>query len=886
MRRILLYAISKWLLITWVVILTLAAQIGTEALVHASGETMLPVEQQSAVAVKGYNPLRTPDTSSPRDTLMSFLTESEIMVEGLMEGTIRTNRQQYHAYTNLISLLDFNTTADGHFRPVINERIVMLYEVLSRVNMPPLEQIPGDNEIAEKELHDWRIPGTKITLERHREGSRNGEFLFSASTVQQIPLYYDLVKELPVQSGFVTGVYERYINSLKVDSKHLGLLRDRLKPVETESPQSVIQGLMENVNAAYSLVMETEAAIGSKPPTMSIEEAREVEHEANQFLERAAATLDLSQTAKSTKQDLGLETVLLLKEIIDRIGLPPLDMIPDSNMIDSERQRRGDSFSGPIRWKYPGTNIEIVEIMEGGRQGQFLFSSESVATIKEFYETIKDLPYQPDYSGLVTEYQSPARSIGFYDYYITSPGYLIPSVSYLGQFVERLPDGLKTMYSGQTVWQWLALFVIAALAVLGLLIFWRLLFPINIDRPEANQMWRRVVFNLVVVAILLYLRDFLDLQINITGQPLAIINAVMGTMSWALIATAVFFFGKGLAESMINSPKIDPESLKASYLHATLGIVSFVAMVLVFTYGLSQVGVSLIPLVAGLSVGSLAVALAVRPTLENIIGSFIIFIDKPFRVGHRVNVLGQNGTIESIGLRSTRIRLLTGHQTSIPNCKIVDQEIENIGRRPFIRRRFNVTITYDTAPDMIVHAVELLRDIVSVPETERGNDDSPHPNEAINIDEYPPRVYFNDLNADSLNLVVFYWYHPADYWGYLEHANWINLRIMERFNEEGIDFAFPTQTLHLAGDEKRPLTVGQKWESEEETFSPSAILAQAAALGAQVARQPEVSASDSMRPDTETRDESRATAAGELTDAPLEDDLLHEGNADDENGNQ
>ena len=134
--------------------------------------------------------------------------------------------------------------------------------------------------------------------------------------------------------------------------------------------------------------------------------------------------------------------------------------------------------------------------------------------------------------------------------------------------------------------------------------------------------------------------------------------------------------------------------------------------------------------------------------------------------------------------------------------------------------------------------------------------------------------------------MFFYWYHPADYRGYLEHANWINLRIMERFNEEGIDFAFPTQTLHLAGDEKRPLTVGQKWESEEETFSPSAILAQAAALGAQVARQPEVSASDSMLPDTEAKDNSRTPATGELTDAPVEDDLLHENNANNENGNQ
>jgi len=70
-------------------------------------------------------------------------------------------------------------------------------------------------------------------------------------------------------------------------------------------------------------------------------------------------------------------------------------------------------------------------------------------------------------------------------------------------------------------------------------------------------------------------------------------------------------------------------------------------------------------------------------------------------------------------------------------------------------------------------------------------------------------------NADSLNILIFYWHHPAQYWDYLEHARWVNIQIMELFNVEGIDFAFPTQTLHLAGDDKHPLTVGQRQISEE-----------------------------------------------------------------------
>jgi len=170
-------------------------------------------------------------------------------------------------------------------------------------------------------------------------------------------------------------------------------------------------------------------------------------------------------------------------------------------------------------------------------------------------------------------------------------------------------------------------------------------------------------------------------------------------------------------------------------------------------------------------------------------------------------------------------------------------------------------------------------------DTTTEGEQQPHPNEAINKPDYEPRVYFNDLNADSLNILVLYWYHPPEYWDYLEHANWINMQIMERFNAEGIDFAFPTQTLHMAGDDKRPLTVGQRWESEEETFSPSAVLAHAAALGAQAVQTPQVPANDLVRPKVKEADRSKPMVEGELTDAPLEDDVLHgdgEGEAEDD----
>jgi MscS family membrane protein len=204
-------------------------------------------------------------------------------------------------------------------------------------------------------------------------------------------------------------------------------------------------------------------------------------------------------------------------------------------------------------------------------------------------------------------------------------------------------------------------------------------------------------------------------------------------------------------------------------------------------------GKPLSALLAGLGIGGLAVALAAQDTLKNFFGSIMIMLDKPFTVGQRVVVGGHDGTVEEIGFRSTRVRTLTGHLVTVPNEKVATDSVENIGRRPSIRRLTNITITYDTSLDKVQKAVEIIREIL---ENHEGMDP-----------EFPPRVYFNEFNADSLNILMVYWYFPPDYWAYLELTQRINLEIMRRFEEEGIQFAFPTTTTYLAHDDRRPLQV-------------------------------------------------------------------------------
>lgn len=192
-------------------------------------------------------------------------------------------------------------------------------------------------------------------------------------------------------------------------------------------------------------------------------------------------------------------------------------------------------------------------------------------------------------------------------------------------------------------------------------------------------------------------------------------------------------------------------------------------------------------LIAGLGIGGLAFAFAAKDMLANFFGSITIFADRPFTMAERVIVQGYDGTVEEVGFRSTRIRLLNGHLVTIPNSIMANEAVENVSRRPSIKRVLDVTVTYDTAPEKIQRGVEILREML----------DARLQHFPVDC---PPRVYFSDFNAASLNIIVYYWFTPAEWWDYLEFNHDFNMELLRRFNEEGIEFAFPTQTLYVKQD--------------------------------------------------------------------------------------
>jgi MscS family membrane protein len=196
-----------------------------------------------------------------------------------------------------------------------------------------------------------------------------------------------------------------------------------------------------------------------------------------------------------------------------------------------------------------------------------------------------------------------------------------------------------------------------------------------------------------------------------------------------------------------------------------------------------NLGLNVTGLIASLSIGGLALGLAAQDTLGNLFGAVAILADKPFNVGDRIQLDSIDGSVESIGFRSTRVRNLDGHLVTVPNKTMGNATITNVTRRPNIKTVMNIGLTYDTPADTVKRAGVILQEIFK-----------PHP---MTVDLI---ISFNKFESASLNVLVVHWWNSTDYKAYLLGIQDLNLEIKRRFDAEKINFAFPTQTIYLKQD--------------------------------------------------------------------------------------
>jgi small-conductance mechanosensitive channel len=280
---------------------------------------------------------------------------------------------------------------------------------------------------------------------------------------------------------------------------------------------------------------------------------------------------------------------------------------------------------------------------------------------------------------------------------------------------------------------------------------------------------------LIAVAVSLGAR-FLDLSESAAGaiNTLTILLVIFQAGLWGTRAIA-FLLNRSLKGRMEEDPA------GATMVTPMLFLTRLVVWSIVLLLALDNLGVNVTALVTGLGIGGVAIALALQTVLGDLFASLSIVLDKPFVIGDFIVVNDLMGTVEHVGLKTTRVRSLAGEQIVFSNSDLLNSRIKNFKRMSERRALFTVGVTYQTRHEQLSRIPGLIREIVEQQPQTRFD-----------------RSHFKGFGAFSLDFEIVYFVLVPEYGVYMDIQQAINLEIYRKFQEEGIEFAYPTQTLFVA----------------------------------------------------------------------------------------
>lgn len=342
---------------------------------------------------------------------------------------------------------------------------------------------------------------------------------------------------------------------------------------------------------------------------------------------------------------------------------------------------------------------------------------------------------------------------------------------------------------GVQVWQWLGIGVLLLLSVFIYLLFSRLIQPVfrRILKPwllrdsELSKPMGRLarLFGLMVsVKLLIYFLPVLELPPHLNAilvKSLGVVFLFFIIFLVNQVLTIIFHYLEAGAKKTSNT-------LDDQLLPVVLRIARGIVWALGVIYILDYLGVNITALLAGISLGGLALALAAQDTVKNFFGSIMIFVDKPFQIGDWIHFDDVDGVVEEVGVRSTRIRTFANSLTYVPNGYIANKVVDNYGLRVYRRYKTTIGITYDTSPELIDLFVEGIRELIRTHPTTRK-------------DSF--EVHLNSFGDSSLNILIYAFFAAPSWTDELEGRHDIMNGILRLAAELGVRFAFPTQTIHV-----------------------------------------------------------------------------------------
>lgn len=350
---------------------------------------------------------------------------------------------------------------------------------------------------------------------------------------------------------------------------------------------------------------------------------------------------------------------------------------------------------------------------------------------------------------------------------------------------DEFPSFLQSQFLGQTYADWIAM-VCVWLGLTIVLIAARRLFQGRFERLSKKTTNRiddiavtllRRTRSYFLTALALYL----SLRImGMTGRGADLI----GTITFVLFILQTAFWANsiiGLVLKRYSESRLDTDAASVTTMQA-LGFLGRIAVwVLAALIVLDNLGVEITPLIAGAGIGGIAIALAVQNILGDLFASLSIVLDKPFVIGDFLNVGGEYlGTVEHIGLKTTRVRSLSGEQIVFSNSDLLNARIRNY-KRMFERRVvFKFGVTYQTPKEKLGQIGGWVKEIIEK-------------HDQVRFD----RAHWVSFGDSSLDFEVVYYVLAPEYNLYMDIQQSINLRLLSRFEDEAIEFAYPTRTLYM-----------------------------------------------------------------------------------------
>ncbi len=512
-----------------------------------------------------------------------------------------------------------------------------------------------------------------------------------------------------------------------------------LEPPDTSSPRATLNSFIYYTDELYA-----EATTAS-----NMELAKE-------FLQRAERCFDLSEVPPTMQSSVRLESVLRLREILDRIELPLLEDVPDKNDVKTQ---------GVVKWRIPHTEIFIGKVEKGPRMGSFLFTPQTVERLEDFYNEVKHISYRADKG---------ENYIGFYEQYIYSSGWMIPD-----GFLKKLPEWMLTGYYGQAIWQWLGLLLIILIcsALLWIIV---ILHRRHVQVKETKFMLSRLFLPVCGMLACVFVKYFAVEQINITGDVLAYLTVFLGFCFSVSAGLGIIVAGDIIMRAIIASSKIKEEALDADVIKLVCRLVTFSLVFALFYRVGAYFGIPVTAIFASAGIAGVAVALAARETLANFFGGVSIFLDRPFRAGDYVVLSsGERGEVKAVGMRSTRLQTRDDVMITIPNSVITNGKVVNQSMpQSSFRIRVKIGVAYGSDIDQLE---DILVEIAN--------------NNSLAVPYPEPRVRFRSFGDSALEFELLCWAKRPHDRGRLIHQ--LNSAIYKRFNEEKISIPFPQRDVYI-----------------------------------------------------------------------------------------